>query len=69
MAHHIDISNVLAVEVGPVAPDLFSTLESKRHSRRIVVRTRLGVTTIILHAASASDLEVSVITAPGPASG
>jgi hypothetical protein len=34
-----------------------------------VVRTRLGVTTIILHAASASDLEVSVITAPGPASG
>jgi hypothetical protein len=66
MTHHIDINNVQSIEIEPVAPDLLSTHESARHSRRIVVRTRLGMTTIILHAANASELEVSLDGASGP---
>ena len=65
MTHHIDISNVQSIEIEPVAPNPLSTLESTQHTRRIVVRTRRGVTTILLHAASASELEVSVDAAPG----
>jgi len=59
MTHHVDIDNVRSVEIGPVVPDLLSALGSKRHSRRIIVRTKFGATTIVLHGASPSDLEVS----------
>ena len=60
MAHDIDINNVQSIEVEPVAPDLLSALKGKRHSRRIVVNTKFGATTITLRAERASDLEVSV---------
>jgi hypothetical protein len=66
MSHHIDINNVLSIEVGPVAPDLLSALDGKRHSRRIVVRTKLGSTTIVLRAEHASDLEMPGVAASGP---
>jgi hypothetical protein len=66
MTHHIDINNVLSIEIGPVAPDLLSALDGKRHSRRIIVQTKLGPTTITLRAENASDLEVSGVPASGP---
>jgi len=66
MTHHIDINNVLSIEIGPVAPDLLSALDGKRHSRRIVVHTKLGSTTIVLRAERACDLEVSGVAASGP---
>jgi hypothetical protein len=60
MAHDIDINNVQSIEVEPIAPDLLSALGGRRHSRRIVVNTKFGSTTITLRAERASDLEVSV---------
>jgi hypothetical protein len=66
MTHHIDINNVLSIEIGPAAPDLLSALDGKRYSRRIVVHTKLGPTTITLRAERASDLEVSGEAGSGP---
>jgi hypothetical protein len=59
MTHHIDINGVQSIEIEPVAPNLLAAHGSKRHGRRILIRTQFGMTTINLHAESAAELAVS----------
>jgi hypothetical protein len=59
MTHHIDINGVQAVEVGAVIPDLLGSHGGRRYSRRVIVRTQFGLTTLNLYASSAGQLELS----------